>query len=379
MTARKRVALYYPNFTGGGAEAVGLWILEALKEHYDLLLFTTVPVDFARLNRMYGTHLTPAEVAVRPLCPPKLAALAEFAIANSQAVRRLSLHGTLRWLKHRAADYDLAISGYNAVDLGRPGLQYVHWIGVVDGSARQNSFYRWVSDFNLDRLTQSQAIANSQFVADRFQQHYGVPAQVIYPPVVMEAQSLPWEDKEDAFICSGRLVKAKNPHKAIQILARVRDQGYDVKLHLTGGGGGTYAWQYTRFLKQLVARHADWVTLHQGLSYSDYGRLLARCRYGIHNKPEPFGISIAEMVKAGAIPFVRPRGGQIEIVGPEQTALFFKDIDEAVAKIVAVLSDRAHQASLRQQLAARQDLFSTHRFTAEIAQAVATWFAAANP
>jgi len=377
MTDRKRIALYYPNFAGGGAEVVGLWILEALKTRYELLLFTATPVDFARLDRMYGTQLAGVNVTVRHLCPTWLANLAEFAIANSAAARRLALHWTLRFLKQHADEYDLAISGYNAVDLGKPGLQYVHWVGVVDGSAKPGSFYRRLSDFSDERLRQNRSLANSQFVADRFQEDYGVPARVVYPPVVMDVQAIPWDDKDDAFICSGRLVKAKSPHKAIQILARVREQGFDVKLHLTGGGGGTYAWKYTRFLKQMVARNADWVTLHEGLSYKDYVQVLARCRYGIHHKTEPFGISIAEMVKAGAIPFVRPRGGQIEIVGPENDALFFQSIEEAAAKIVAVLSDRPQRHRLRERLAARNDLFSTARFTAEIASVVEEFFATA--
>lgn len=41
-TPNKRLAIYYPCFMGGGAEAVGLWILEALKNDYDLTLYTFV-------------------------------------------------------------------------------------------------------------------------------------------------------------------------------------------------------------------------------------------------------------------------------------------------------------------------------------------------
>ncbi|NJK99892.1 MAG: glycosyltransferase family 4 protein [Spirulinaceae cyanobacterium RM2_2_10] len=379
MTTRKRIALYYPNFAGGGAEAVGLWILEALKDDYDLSLFTLTPVDLAKLDRMYGTQLMGVGVKVQSVCPPPLTGIAKVAIANSAVGRYISLHWPLRRLKAEHADYDLAISGYNAADLGAPGIQYVHWVGVVDNIVRKQPIYGRIADFDPARLLENWSLANSQFVAERFHKDYGKTARVVYPPVVMDVQDIPWEAKDDAFICSGRLVKAKSPHKAIQILSRVRQQGYDVKLHLTGGGGGTYAWQYGRFLRQMVARNADWVTLHENLNYRDYVKLLATCRYGIHHKPEPFGISIAEMVKAGAIPFVRSRGGQVEIVGIENEALFFDGIDQAVEKIVAVLGDRQRLDDLRTQLTARNQLFSTERFMTEIRQAVAEFFATPAP
>ena len=41
-----KIAVYYPAFLGGGAETVALWMLEALKEKYELTLFTVSDVDF---------------------------------------------------------------------------------------------------------------------------------------------------------------------------------------------------------------------------------------------------------------------------------------------------------------------------------------------
>ena len=41
---KKSVAVFYPLFSGGGAEAVCLWILEALKETYDLTLLSLIHI-----------------------------------------------------------------------------------------------------------------------------------------------------------------------------------------------------------------------------------------------------------------------------------------------------------------------------------------------
>lgn len=369
---RKTIALYYPFFSGGGAEAVGLWMLEALKERYDLTLFTLSQVDFQRLNELYGTTLTHDQVKLQVLFPEILQKSIDFLISNSQDIRKLAIHLLIRYFKSKQENYDLVLSGYNATDLGKAGIQYIHWPRVVEG---KDNRYHNISQFSFDNLKANVSLANSQKVATEIKDAYGLDAQVIYPPVVIKSLDIPWEEKEDAFICSGRLVVAKQPHKVIQILKKVRERGFDIKLYLTGGGGGIYGWKYQRTVNLIVKENQDWVQLCQNLSYDDYSKILYKCRYGFHFKVEPFGISIAEMVRAGAIPFVRDIGGQVEIVGQHNTDLFFKDMEEAVEKIVAVLSNTDKQQQLRKALEVQKNLFSSEKFMTEISQAVDNYFA----
>lgn len=365
IQSKQTVAIFYPAFMGGGAEAVGLWILEALKETYDLTLFTVAALDFAQLNVMYGTNLSPASVRVQSLVPAYLRSACYSLIANNPNLRMVLFHWLIRYLKTESHHYDLIFSGYNAADLGKPGVQYIHWINVLEGK----EFHQKISQFSQESLQKNYSIANSQYVADRVQQFYGISSKVIFPPVVMRACEIPWEDKENAFICSGRLTIAKQPHKVIQILKRVREQGFDLKLYLTGGGGGIYAWKYQRFLKQMIRENSDWVTLYENLSYEDYVRVMFRCKYGIHYKEEPFGISIAEMVKAGAIPFVRSQGGQVEIVG-KQPELFFSSDQQAIDRIVGLLSQPEREVGIRQALQHQKALFSTEQFMQDIQMVV---------
>ncbi|MCG9885454.1 MAG: glycosyltransferase [Cyanobacteria bacterium] len=360
-----KIVLFYPLFTGGGAEAVALWILEALKDHYDLEVMTLVPIDLARLNRMYETQV-PENLPVRTQYGAIARPLVEWLMANSGTLRKAFLQGFIRYFKRHADPRALPISGYNAVDLGRPGVQYVHWVRVLE---HENLY--WLSQFSQVHLRANLSLANSRYTADRFAQTNGLDAQVIYPPVLVNAPEIPWEEKEEAFICSGRLTEAKQPHNAILVLRRVRDRGFPVKLHLTGGGGGVYGWRYLKKLKRLVAENADWVTLHEGLSYRDYMALMARCRYGLHLKPEPFGISVAEMMKTGAVPFVRDRGGQVEILGDEQRSLCFRHASDAADRISAVLADPDELNRLRDRLAQRRNHFSPEQFMAQMQQAVA--------
>ena len=368
---KKKIAIYYPFFTGGGAEAVALWMLEALQTKYELTLFTISEIDFPQLNSMYGTNLSRERVSVKTLLPKFWGNTAIFLISNNKDARQLSLHLLLRFFKAHKQDYDLVVSAYNAADLGKKGLQYIHWVKVIEGKKK---IYQQISNFSLSQLQANISLANSHTVAAAVKQSYGIESEVVYPPVVLKVSEIPWENKENAFICSGRLVKAKQPHKAITVLKQVRDRGFDVKLYLTGGGGGIYEWKYQRFLKKMVAANSSWVKLYENLAYEDYSQILYQCKYGIHLKSEPFGISIAEMVKAGAIPFVKKRGGQVEIVGKDNTDLLFDKEQDAVEKIVAVLSSPERQQKLLESLAQEQLLFSTDRFMNNITKVVDRYF-----
>jgi glycosyltransferase involved in cell wall biosynthesis len=367
----KSVALWYPCFMGGGAEAVALWMLEALKDKYDVTLFTVADISFEKLNGMYGTQLSKEQITVKALSPALFTSICHFLTANNADVRMLLMHLLIRFFKANNQSFDLVISAYNAMDLGRQGLQYIHWINVLEG---KKAIYRNISNFSTEQLRENISISNSHFVADRVKTAYGIESSVIYPPVVMESRDIPWEQKEDAFICSGRLVASKQPHKVIKILKAVRRQGFDVKLYMTGGGGGASNVKYRRLVMKMAEENASWVTVYENLKYKDYVDVVDKCKYGIHYKQEPFGISIAEMVKAGAIPFVRSQGGHVEIVGANNSGLFFDSDAKAIEQIVGVLSSVEKQEHLRSALAEQKELFSTHRFMEEISKAVDHYF-----
>ena len=91
-----------PYFMGGGAEAVALWILEALKEKYDLTLFTFYYPDWEKLNKLYETSLTPKEVKVVSVLPKSWQGISEFLISNNPHFRQIAIHLSLRYLKERA-------------------------------------------------------------------------------------------------------------------------------------------------------------------------------------------------------------------------------------------------------------------------------------
>lgn len=90
-------------------------------------------------------------------------------------------------------------------------------------------------------------------------------------------------------------------------------------------------------------------------------RILSRCRYGIQAcGAEGFGISVAEMVKAGAIVFAPANGGQTEIL--DTPDLLFTNQGDAIAKIEAVLREPERRKRLAKHLASRALLFDEKQF-----------------
>ena len=75
---------------------------------------------------------------------------------------------------------------------------------------------------------------------------------------------------------------------------------------------------------------------------------------------EAFGISVAEMVKAGCLVFVPGEGGQAEIVSHE--SLMYSGVEDAVEKINTVLRKPQLQAELRDHLEKQGAKFSTNAF-----------------
>ncbi len=144
----------------------------------------------------------------------------------------------------------------------------------------------------------------------------------------------------------------------VEILRRVRELGHDVHLHVIGSFDNS---PYARMVHRLCMENSAWVFLEGQKTGQEKASLLAHHRFGIHGRPyEAFGISVAEMVKAGCIPFIPDTGGQVEIV--DEPSLCWSDPDDAVAKIDRVLSSDPLQRRFAATLADRAGRFSPAHF-----------------
>jgi len=350
-------------------------MIEALKSDYALSVLTCWPIDLTAINRYYGTALSPTDFTVRRLPSAWLYRLLS-SVPLPLDLLKVSL--LQRQGKQLQSAYDLVISVHNEADFGRKGIQYVHYpwayqqrptgdLRWYHGSATVVAAYHRLcvrlSRFSFERMKQNVTLVNSQWTAEKVRERHGIASLTVYPPVAADFPEIAWADKEEGFVCIGRISPEKELDKNIDILAAVRAHGYAVHLHLIGTAETP---GYYRHIRQRAASHAAWLFLHEDLSREELGQFVARHRYGIHGMTEEhFGMAVAEMVRGGCLVFIPYGGGQGEIIGNEEQ-LVYRSVNEAAGKIIQVLSDTALQSALRVRLAARQQLFSTEQFMRQI-------------
>jgi len=370
----------------GGGNLVACWMLEALRDEHQLSVLTWCPPEIDECNRFYGTTLRSDDFELQ-LAPQVARRLIDLVPLPLRFLKDSLLY---RHCKALGADYDLIIATNNEADLGRCGIQYVHfprleldrpfpdlrWYNSPRSlaSAYINACNR-LARYSPQQMTANLTLTNSAWIARRVRALHGVATTVLYPPVPGTFPSVPWEERDDGFVAIGRWSPEKRFGRIIDTIAAVRAAGRKVRLHIIGTPGPP---QYTRAVRRRVAENAEWVSLHENLDRDALLQLVARQRYGIHFMPdEHFGIAVAEMIRAGCIVFVPNDGGPAEIVAQHEPLLFASPA-EATKKILAVLTDENLSASLRAHLAQRAQLFSCDTFVAQLRDIVRYFWGRSN-
>lgn len=375
-----KIAVLFPSFLGGGAEAVCSWILEALKEH-DVTLVTLSEVRLEQLDDQYGTSLAGSPVRILTVPMPMPFQMRKRIIDSLSAFSFRQFYLSWYYRRYLARYFNIAISAFNEMDLGGQGIQYIHAPMFGKGHERIRSYldhpdsilrriYKWtlrgLFGYSEHRMRSNITLTNSEWTARWVQQIYGIKARVIYPPVSVDICDVPWEERQYGFILISRVVKEKKIERAIRIIQRVRNAGFQVHLRILGG---VYDSAYIEDLWREFGK-PDWIVWEKRLSREEYIRVLSSYKYGIHTREnEQFGIGIAEMICAGVIPFLPSRGGQVELVG-NHPLLTWDNEEEATQKIIKVLSNEDLYKELQLYISNRSKKFSAERFIAQIQKIV---------
>ncbi len=390
---RPRILLLQPSLLPrGGGNGVAVWMVEALKDDHEITLLAWDAVDHERINAYYGTALRPEDLVVRRV--PRWPELLRRMIGIRGAL--LQRYLMLRWGRRLAPRFDATLSVNGEVDVGLRAIQYIHFpwgylprpdsdlrpIHRIPGLLRL--YYRagaCIAPVSAEGIRDNLTLVNSDWTGEKFRQRYGGSPVTLYPPVAPPAEPWAWEQRDPhVFLAIGRIAPEKNLELAIAILERVRAAGHPVALRLIGGA--TAGDPYLAKIRCL-ARERPWVEMREDVSRGELLEHLARARYGLHAmREEHFGIAVAELAAAGCIPFVPRGGGQIEIIGGDES-LVYDAADDAAAKIVRVLASPELQARLRGSLQARAACFAwpvfRERFRALVAQFLAARAAAVHP
>jgi glycosyltransferase involved in cell wall biosynthesis len=375
-----RVLIVQPSLQPpGGGNAPAAWMVQALKGRHEVTVLTWVPVDLSAVNEYYGTTIRPGEI--RSLDVPGIMPRVLEALPTAAVLLKASL--LFRHAKHIAHAYDVILCGHNEADFGPRSIQYVHYPARL--RPRPAVDLRWyhagvllrayytlcerIAKLSADHVAHATTLANSTWTAALIERMYSPdqPVQVVYPPVAAGGPGRPWEDRENGFVCIGRIAPEKELERVVAIIGEVRQRMPQAHLHLIGNRGPG---AYVRRVRALAATHAAWVHLHEDVSRATLLDLIAAHRYAIHGmREEHFGIAPAEAAAGGCIVFVPDGGGQVEIVGAEPR-LTYTSAEAAVEGIVAVMADPVEQTRLRAHLRTRQQLFTPERFVESIREVV---------
>jgi glycosyltransferase involved in cell wall biosynthesis len=379
---KKKIAMVQPTMDlGGGTEAVTAWTIEALKKDYDVTLITYSPVLARELNDFYGTHLEDHEVTI---VRPRLPAL----LGRTKRFTYLKDHLMMRYCKSVKDGFNLFIGAGVGYDFGAPTIQYV---GLGPGSAlvkmlnRQPGSLPWyyslktgfirfcerVSNFSLEHSRKNITLVNSHWTGKVVQDTFNLTEyQVIYPPVEDPPTNNHWQNRKNGFLCIARIVPEKRIDEVIRILEQVRKSGFDVSLQIVGRPDDS---NYADGIQRLADENSSWLTFSGVLPKDQLFPLMNENRYGINGAlDEPFGIAVAELVKAGCIVFAPNGGGQKEILGTPE--LVFDNRDDGAQKIIQVLEDEALQQAMLTKLARRSEAFSTAAFCEGTQRVVTQYF-----
>jgi glycosyltransferase involved in cell wall biosynthesis len=373
-----RILFVQPSFQPpGGGNGVASWMLQALVAEHDVTVLTWRALDLDEVNHFYGTSIDRSSVRAMQVAAP-LRWMVE-AVPTPMSLMRSAL--LTRAARPVASAFDLTVTANNEAEFGRPNVQYVHYPAylrprpLVDLRWYHHpgimlDFYYWLADrlsrTSRARILASRTLVNSNWTGSRFAFLHGGASETLYPPIATEFPDVPWEAREEGFLCIGRIAPEKWVDRVIDIVAAVRRMRPGVLLHLIGSPGERP--YYRRVMARV--REQDWIRVHEHIGRDDLVRLIATQRYGVHAMvDEHFGMGPAEMVSAGCLVWVHDSGGQVEIVGGDPRFLY-TTVDEAVRKILAIMEDPGAQRAAREALAGRGRLFSVERFQGRVREIV---------
>jgi glycosyltransferase involved in cell wall biosynthesis len=165
-------------------------------------------------------------------------------------------------------------------------------------------------------------VANSATVAARIRRYYGVSAEVIYPPVDIEAFQVAESAKiGDFYLMVGELVSYKRPDLAVEAFNKM-----GAKLVVIGGG---------EMLDELRRIAGPTVSILGQQPFEIVRDHYARCQALVFPGEEDFGMVPVEAMASGRPVIAFGRGGAMETVVDGETGIFFGE--QSVEAIAAAI------------------------------------------
>lgn len=348
----------------GGGGAVAMNIAQALQDEHTLSLVTTRSKDVNDLNEYYSTNVTEIEIY-------------EFSILD-----RIDKMGHLRVMKDsllsRLVDtfwpnYDLVINTTSDIKVSGKSITYVHGpYQILERSIKERNhngiskYYFRMCDYIESKEKKSpKFLANSQWTSNNVSDKINIKPSIVSPPVYTDdIEPIEWKERRNDILTIGRLSPEKNILRNIKIVERIRERGHKVQYHIVGPKSEDRL-DYVSKVEREARKH-DFVHLEGKIEREKLSSMISSFKWGLHGHDcEHFGITVAELVSGGVIPFVPNDGGQIEIVN-FCNKVTYESEEEAAAKLDKAMKSDERVRKIKYELHDMKNKFGVRRFREEI-------------
>jgi glycosyltransferase involved in cell wall biosynthesis len=381
-----KVLIVHPQFTNlGGAELVSLRFIERsimhLQAHVTILCAQNINIEDIQIKAgiLFSTNNLKMLVADQPFWLKWL----------QPSLHQLRLAYLHRAAKVIASNYDLCIGTYNEIDFGRKGVQYIHHPSFADsnflesfkmtgGSKLKNVYYvekayqmlvRKVSKDTVEGFRNNVTLTNSNFIAEKLKQLYGLESTVVYPSVTVERSDqidVPWDRRKLRFITIARISSDKNLLEFIDICRVIAKKMPEAEFMIIGRIGRS---AYYKYLNKYIKQAQVPVQIRTDIDKTELKTFLQESKFYIATKRyEHYGIATLEAAGSGCLTFVHDTGGQIEIIS--SALLRYQTDDDLLNKIQCLLTDSAIRNKILEEMKINIRLFTLQRFNIEIDTAI---------
>jgi glycosyltransferase involved in cell wall biosynthesis len=398
-----RIGLYSPFFgstLGGGEKYLGV-AAEALRDAFPqagVELFTPVPVDVARYERMLGLDLR--GIGFRSLYPRRMPGRGRLArvpmlrryrdlLVSVQAARATAEYDLLVSMVYVLPAFSRARRGVILCQFpygrrsaggrrGVPPFAYRLYTNLYE-ALRRRLLGGEVDDFQL-------VICQSEYVRTWVRRLWNRDSLVVHPPIDVPESELDWSRKGNLIVSVGRFFAGGHNKRHDVLVQAFRDlcdgglEGWE--LHLAGSVHQSTSAdiEYLERVQQLAGGYP--VRLHLDAPREEVQRLYQEAAVywhaaglGVDPEARPaelehFGMTTVEAMAAGAVPVVIARGGQREVVEDGATGYLWEDLATLKARTLALAADAEQRRRLGEAARRASARFSRHEFEQQMVEAL---------
>lgn len=358
------IAIIHDKLEWGGGGAVLMNIAQTLQNDHEISLITAKSKDIEDLNEYYSTSVSKINIREYSILEI-LDRVGHFRKLGNSTLSRLV--DTL-W-----SNIDLVINTTSDVKVNAKSITYVHGPYQIQERKKREREHSGISKYYLTicKYVESEEkrrptyVANSKWTSRNISNTLGEQPRVVYPPVYTEdIEPVKWNERENKIITIGRISPEKNILRNIRIVRKVVNRGHDLHYHIVGPRQGDKS-NYVRKVEE-KAEKMDFIHLEGKVKREKLSSMISSFKWGLHgHDSEHFGITVAELVAGGAIPFVVNDGGQVEIVNNCKEILYGSE-NEAVEKMTEVMRNKKVIKEIRSKLPDIDSNFGVRRFRREV-------------